>query len=144
MCKTTSPSPTSGLPWTADREGWPSAVPAVGVPRVRPGRRIKGGDRGGRVEVLTGMGDDGEQSQSYRRRKARRPARVPMDGDAPANLRPKGGAEDVQLGEAKCLVGSVAPVRHPRRRTGRRPVWSSGGGRIRAGGGGAAVQGRAA
>jgi hypothetical protein len=65
--------------------------------------------------LLTGVGDDGEQSQSCRWQKARRPTRAPMDGDDPANPRPRGGAEEVQLGEAKLFVGSAAPVGHPRR-----------------------------
>jgi hypothetical protein len=39
-----------------------------------------------------------------------------MDGDALANPRPRGGADEVQLGEAKLLVGSAAPVGHPCRR----------------------------
>jgi hypothetical protein len=94
-----------------------------GAPGVRPGRGIERGDRCGRVEVLTGVGDDGEQAQSCRRRRARRPARAPMDGNAPANLRPRGGAEEVQLDEAKLQVGSATPVGHPRRRTRRRRRW---------------------
>jgi hypothetical protein len=74
MCKTTSPSPTSGLQWTADREGWPSAAPAVGAPGVRPGRGIEGGHRGGREEVLTVGGGEEGRPLPGRRRSASSPA----------------------------------------------------------------------
>jgi hypothetical protein len=36
-----------------------------------------------------------------------RPARAPMGGGTPVNFRPREGAREVQLSEAKLLVGSV-------------------------------------
>jgi hypothetical protein len=84
------------------------------------------GEEGDSEGELTGGGDDGEQPQSCRRRKARRPAPAPMEGDAPANLRPRGGAEEVQLGEAKLLVWSVRSGGAPNRRIGA-PCGSGGG-----------------
>jgi hypothetical protein len=75
-----------------------------GFPRRRlehPGARLVdargGGDRGEYVGMLTGAKDEERRPESEVGEKSWRPTQAPMDGGAPMILRPRGGAEDVQL-----------------------------------------------